>query len=57
MKKEIGYAIVGDGVEGFKFFGELFCEKGMEFYWENRGYRAVPISVEMTDELKEFSFY
>jgi len=54
---EIGYAIVGDGKEGFKFFGETFCAKDEAFYWENCGYRAVPVSVEMTDELREFYFY
>lgn len=53
---EIGYAIVGDGKFGFKFFGDTF-ESGNPEYWENRGYRAVPVHVEMTDELKEFYFY
>ena len=55
--KEIGYAIVGDGIDGFKFFGETFCAIDEAFYWENKRYRLVPISVEMTEELKEFYFY
>ena len=55
--KEIGYAIVGDGKDGFKFFGETFASKDEVMDWQSIGYRAVPISVEMTDELKEFSFY
>lgn len=57
MKQDIGYAIVGDGENGFKFFGETFAHKSEVKDWESMGYRAVPVSVEMTDELKEFYFY
>ena len=57
MKQDIGYAIVGDGENGFKFFGETFAHKSEVRDWESMGYRAVPVSVEMTDELKEFYFY
>lgn len=54
---EIGYAIVGDGKDGFKFFGETFCAKDEVKDWISIGYRAVPVSVEMTTELREFYFY
>jgi hypothetical protein len=54
---EIGYAIVGDGKDGFKFFGETFCANDEVMEWLSIGYRAVPVSVEMTNELREFYFY
>ena len=54
MKQQVGYAIVGDGKFGFKHFGETFEHNGNARYWENRGYEAVPVYVEMSDDLKEF---
>lgn len=57
MQKTVGYAVVGDGKFGFKFFGETF-EVGRDTdYWEELGYRVIPVFVEMTEELKEFYFY
>ena len=55
--ERVGYAIVGDGFHGFKFFGETFCGVDEVMDWQSIGYRAVPIYVEMTDELREFYFY
>jgi hypothetical protein len=55
--EQVGYAIVGDGKFGFKFFGETFDNESSIQYWENRGYRVIPVFVEMTEELKEFYFY
>lgn len=53
--QQIAYAVVGDGKFGFKFFGET--DHGKTQYWESRGYRVIPVYVEMTEELKEFYFY
>lgn len=57
MKEQIAYAIVGDGQEGFKIFGETFADTLDTGYWINIGYRAIPVYVDMTEELKEFYFY
>jgi hypothetical protein len=56
MQERVGYAIVGDGKFGFKYFGETF-ESDNPDYWEARGYQAIPVYVDMTAELKEFYFY
>ena len=55
MKQQIAYAIVGDGDEGYKYFGETFDTDPK--YWESLNYRAVPVHVDMDDELREFYFY
>jgi hypothetical protein len=55
--EQVAYAIVGDGKEGFKYFGETFADTLDTGYWIDNGYRAIPVYVNMTDELKEFYFY
>ena len=55
--ERVGYAIVGDGKDGFKFFGETFSSEDEVMDWQSIGYRAVPLYVEMTNELREFYFY
>jgi hypothetical protein len=57
MKQEIGYAIVGDGKDGWKFFGDTFVAEDEVKDWQSIGYRAVPVYVDMDDEMKEFYFY
>lgn len=57
MKQEIGYAIVGDGKDGWKFFGDTFASEDEVMDWKSIGYRAVPVYVDMDDEMKEFYFY
>lgn len=57
MKQQIGYAIVGDGEYGFKYFGETFCSNDDVKEWESLRYRVVPVFVDMDDEMKEFYFY
>jgi hypothetical protein len=55
--KRIGWSIVGDGEYGFKFFGETYCDPSEIKDWQELGYKAVPIMVDMTPELEEFYFY
>jgi hypothetical protein len=57
MEQQIGYAIVGDGKDGWKFFGDTFTDQDDHMDWVSIGYRAVPVYVDMDDEMKEFYFY
>lgn len=57
MMKRIGWSVVGDGEYGFKFFGETYCDPSEIKDWQELGYKAVPVMVDMTPELEEFYFY